>query len=702
MAKTSVRTGLMWAVASMLGVLALGLGAYLAVDAGSPRADTAIADSDGEQAAVTTIAGRDGGALADAASSFLGGPGEGEPLPPMGIATRPIDWTVTELPTQAGVWFHRLFVFGDELWALGFGYDEATERESVVVLVSADGATWTERALPAELGGRGSLSITPTETGLVAVTQIWDETGGSELLVHVSSDGVDWSPAAVEGLLPADSHVWINGIAGASDTIVMFGGAEPILFDGGEPTLTVEHDGKVVTVTPDGTYTVVDADGSVLATGPMDLVWRTVDEGPVVRDAEGNELLRVDWSELHRAGVAAYAQATPGAPLIIELEVGDLTLRIDEGLGRYSVVDASGAVIAEGDRSELTEGAPPTFTVPETGEVVLVVPWDVWSEAQELAYTSLPVRAQAVALVSTDGGVSWQEAVLPSSSGVGHVGAVTHGPAGFLATGFLESTEPGDAPGSAFVWRSDDGVTWTDVGRLGAEAWVSALAASDSGYLAAIGAEVGSAIHASPDGSAFQPVLTDADLLLPVGSASLHMVAAGDAGLFAAGSRDGWSAVEPTPVVIEKSGRVLELIEGVGSTTYRLTEGGAVVFEYVEEHRIVEDTGLPPVRWGEGGLAIYADDGTVLFAISHEEFERALDREPGVETWYIPEMIVLHDDGSGWASLQLPEGFAAHAFPAALTPYREGIAVLATLEVPVEPDEEYQPQVAVLWGVPGS
>lgn len=101
------------------------------------------------------------------------------------------------------------------------------------------------------------------------------------------------------------------------------------------------------------------------------------------------------------------------------------------------------------------------------------------------------------------------------------------------------------------------------------------------------------------------------------------------------------------------------------------------------------------MRWGEGGFAIFADDGTLLFALSHEEqWEAYEDQEP--DEWYETEQILLRHDGTGWVSIALPDQLGPDSWFTGLVVEDDRVVLAALVEDPAA--HEWRQVLKVLIG----
>ena len=275
-------------------------------------------------------------------------------------------------------------------------------------------------------------------------------------------------------------------------------------------------------------------------------------------------------------------------------------------------------------------------------------------------------------LASSDGGATFTEVDLTAVAGEGfNLSSFTGGPTGYLILGYVEEPwlyegDMGYAP-DLTVLRSTDGYEWTNLGHVDQYGWSHNVAAVADGYLASFAADDTQAVMSSSDGLTWSPTLTVEDLQLPFGSAWFDKIADGGFGTVVTGSRDGWEPDEGAVRSVTKQGRTLT----IDGPRYTLVDDatGVTLFDFDEEqfwmdHEWVEDeqpfTGL---RWGQGGMAIFTEDGTLLFAVSHDEMwgdHEGDYYEP--EEWYRTEPMLLLNQGSGWTSVEMPEEIEGNAW----------------------------------------
>ena len=674
--------------------------------------------------APTDLADGQGGAAASEDSRYYLD-GEGIPLPPMGIDTSNFEWTVTELDSSTGrgeAWISSLFEMNGELWAVGGAYEESLDGERSFVYRSSDGVSWEAADLPAGIGDGGHAQFTATEAGVVAVVNKWEEDAERNLMrVFVTTDGVIWTETDLGAFATSTEQMWINQVAGSGSTIVMVGSKEQVPAPGSyEPrVIVIEHDGYIVELDEETwSFEVSDAvSGEVVARGSQETLWMHNEDGQI-GIYDGSELVfPMGWEELDRAGVAAHEEVQWGDRLQITLTKDDKTLTLDGFTGDVVVTDVSGAVLFEGSEQDLWQGPPPTFR-DALGEVIVAIPWDVWNLAYEEAYSSIEggifaYSAEPVVLRSADGGATWQPVDLGAFAGDNfYFQSLAGGPNGFLAIGTQENVffegegvRAPEAPPAPTVLTSSDGTIWTEVAAdLTGGDWLHSLAAGSDGFLAVRGGVDGlSSVVASSDGSSWQDSLTQDDLDLELGQVWFNQIHNGGLGAFVTGGYDGWTEPDYEPVTIARDGRTVTYDMSV----YTVTDdaSGEVLFMFDESEYWMyegeEGFGEPAsgFKWGQGGFAMFNDDGTVIFAASHEQWENVMQtiwgQDPGV--YYENEQVVLYRDGGTWTQVPLPD-LDAHTWLGGAVVTDAAVIVSATAETHSETD--FSVTNVIMVGVP--
>lgn len=652
------------------------------------------------------------------------------PLPAMGIATTDFGWQVTEMLEATGgeVWLNQLFEFGGKLWAVGGGYDSVADRELSFVESSSDGVTWAPVELPEGMTSRNSnVSFTATDDVLVATVNSWEEeTGRSSLALFTSADGETWAQSDLSSLIGPNESWWVSQVGGGNGILLLAATKEnlPPREEWEAPTITFEKNGYIIKLNEsDWTYSITDvASGVVLHEGSQERLWAESNEmsGMGIYDPDRGEMVfTIHWEDLQTASAAAYAAARWDEPLVIEVTSGDRTLFLDEYTGAVTVTDAGGAVLFSGTEEALWRGRPPTFTDPDTGEVLAVIPWDEWEAAHTAAYPVLPEEdfgyyATTELLRSADAGATWTAFNIEGVTGPGfYFQSFVYGPNGFLAVGNQEQMFEGHGvgltpagPQAPTVLVSLDGAAWTEVStNLAAGAWVSNIATTVDGYLAVVGDESGSRVLESPDGQTWQVALSKDDLDLPLGNVWFDRIVGGGLGTFATGTYDGWEEPEQEQRVatISKDGRTLT----IDMPKYTVTDDatGAVLATFDESDYYYFEEGVGPAaesgfKWGQGGIVMFNDDGTVVFAASSAEFEKAMQSvwvEP--EFYYQTEQVLLYNDGAGWSRVALPDDLGPNTWIGGIVVTDTSVVLTATGEV--SSATEFSTRSLSLVGMPG-
>jgi hypothetical protein len=260
----------------------------------------------------------------DAAGVYPARPREMGPPTPA-LPTKDFSWDKVQISDSAG-YINSIQWLGDRYLALGNRYDEF--QSSLVAWESTDGLNWEEVELSGDFDNANIWQMSFNEFGAIAIGD---------------------SFPVVEPLLEGDGDV---GVA--------------------------EHD----------PYYYENSQA----------VWTTKDGVNWTKWSVGSELEAGRYFWVSAGGVGA-----PGFVIIVtsedsyrgtpmELTFGNLTLTIDENRGTFAITDASGNELASGDLGELyrwdenVEGQ--RVWDPETGDVIVTVPWEVWEMAYTDAYES--------------------------------------------------------------------------------------------------------------------------------------------------------------------------------------------------------------------------------------------------------------------------------------------------------------------------
>jgi hypothetical protein len=642
----------------------------------------------------------------DATRPGNGGGGEwgyepGLPLPPMGIQSVTLEWDRIDLPgPETGeYWMNQLLTLDDRLIVSGGWFDEQSGEEGFFVLESPDGLTWTDVALPLEATESGPGQLAAAGNTLVAFTHDWEHTTGRpDVSVFLSSDLSTWTEVDVSAFTEDDEVLWLWQAAGHGEALLLGGHREPYYPDPGwiaEP-IYIHKNGLTLEIdTATRSFLITDdATGEVLLHGTEELMWDYQrDEGGAVlyNQDTGERVFAMPWDELNQRAMEIYATTPFGGDLVLDYESEGRRLTFDQFSGELVVTEvASGSVVYRGTEDELWQGQPPTFINPHTDTVVLRLTWDEWNEAHAAAYEGFEEGdywVDTIILSSRDGGASFEEVDLSTVAGDGfHLATLAAGPNGFIATGGIEGPwlyEDQPYEPNQLVLTSADGLAWTMAASLEPDGWINTMTAGPDNYYASMGTETGCAVLRSADGETWKRFLEVADLALPMGSAWFDDIAVGDFGVFARGQRDGWDETyEELPFVISKQGRTLT----IDGTVYTLVDDatGAQLFTFDEQeswqqHEATGDDYFTPVRWGEGGFAIFDESGTLLFALSHEE-QWQDDEWEEPEVWYEPEQLLLRHDGTAWSSVELPEEIGPNSWITGFAVGQDRVVLAATVE----------------------
>lgn len=228
--------------------------------------------------------------------------------------------------------------------------------------------TWDQISLDLPAGQESYLQgVYAIDGGFLAIGMTWSEFGGQQLTVWRSPDGISWEPGALSGDFD-DASIWnirINEHGG-----IALGESYPDTDpQEGEAGLRHYQPERVVWTSVDGVnWTRAELD---FTTAPNESVWiNTGVAGPNGFVVIGNREISPEFEP-------------------ISFEKDGYTVRLSEYTYTYEVLDSSGTVIVEGSMddfygSDQREGQ--VVTDPATGEVLTVIPWDVWEQAWEDAY----------------------------------------------------------------------------------------------------------------------------------------------------------------------------------------------------------------------------------------------------------------------------------------------------------------------------
>jgi hypothetical protein len=258
-----------------------------------------------------------------------------------------------------------------------------------------------------------------------------------------------------------------------------------------------------------------------------------------------------------------------------------------------------------------------------------------------------------------------------------------------------------DAPPSSIIWITADGVGWTPIEDLPAFALSMVISRSADGLVASGWTERGGVILTSADGRAWESteLLTNVDLvaewngvliarsetgpglrssidgstwttmtptsLFPSGGEwSLRGVAAGPMGLMA--TAVDWGSfeetyTEPPPIVIEKSGYLIELSRDTGVVTVSNVDGPVLSVEAWQN----DVSELTRYDVASGNL-VFIDpaDGSDLVTVTADEWRRATIADEARNQGVPPggdALLIFTTDGETW-SASSPDWLSASAF----------------------------------------
>lgn len=301
------------------------------------------------------------------------------------------------------------------------------------------------------------LSVAETAAGFVAVgTHLSDDAGEATGLVWTSADGVSWT--AVEHDAEVFGDAVMRSVTATGDGVVAVGHNAP-------------RDEALVWTSRDGQR------------------WVRAEQAPALVGRDGGDRLGMESVVALDAGLSG-----EGGP---ELVAGGWSA---DGAALWTSPDgAQWSRIASDDLDGADTSGVEIRSIASNGEVIV-------------ALGIVPDEDRGVVLTSDDAH-SWQQQPLDvGGSPAGQVTAV--GGVATVAGGFVAV---GTGVEGALVWKSTDGVTWTEVedgGNLSGVS-LSAVSATADGVVA-VGAQHGSAaVLTSPDAESWSPVDDPASFDLP-------------------------------------------------------------------------------------------------------------------------------------------------------------------------------------------
>ncbi|NNL68862.1 MAG: hypothetical protein HKO70_02755 [Acidimicrobiia bacterium] len=230
--------------------------------------------------------------------------------------------------------------------------------------------TWEKVTLDLPAAQEGWLQgVYPTDDGFLAIALVWSDTGqemAQEMVVWRSADGSTWERTELNGDFSGAS-IW--NIQFTEHGAIAFGEVMDAA-QGGELTRAPYFPERLVWTSPDGLNWTRHTLN--LATADNESVW--INTGTV-----GPNGYVVVGSRERSPEFAAMTITKDG-----------YTLEISEYDYTYRLLGPSGAVVASGSLDDVygrnynEDGQ--VVTHPDTGEVIVVVPFQVWEEAWEQAY----------------------------------------------------------------------------------------------------------------------------------------------------------------------------------------------------------------------------------------------------------------------------------------------------------------------------
>jgi hypothetical protein len=231
-----------------------------------------------------------------------------------------------------------------------------------------DEFTWERVTLDLPEGQEAYLQgVYPVGDGFIALAMSWSESGGQDMFAWTSADGSVWTPTDLNGDF-SDANVWN----------VVFTEYGAIAF--GEQWID---------------YEFADLERSYRPPSPERLIWTSPDGINWTRSAldltaaENQEV----WINTGVAGPGGYvvvgqrSTSPEFEPMVFE--TGGFTVELNEYSYTYRVLNASGAVVAEGSMEDFYNSQDQdgqAIVNPETGELLTVIPWETWEAAYEEAY----------------------------------------------------------------------------------------------------------------------------------------------------------------------------------------------------------------------------------------------------------------------------------------------------------------------------
>lgn len=460
---------------------------------------------------------------------------------------------------------------------------------------STDGRNWTPVA---EVQIEFVELLAATERGFIAAGHGFSEAGHPALRIATSPNGLDWTFANIP--LDTSSGLSVTQATGSPDQYVIAG---TVWDDPGVPPVDLPEAGVVLQEIGPELRVLDGTSGELLFQVSNQVVYGG--EGLAVYDpATGEAVVAFTSEELD----AAYA--TGKNP--VTLSRGDYTVELrDDDV--FVAIDSSTGRVIEGSQADLYR--PPRLIIanPETGDVVVDMPWEEWEEARSRAYEDFVYdEPESVTHVYTSGdGLEWTRRDLDlDGEWIGtSVNGLAYSSGRFIA--FVDAWNYNN--GTLFVLHSSDGLEWEvaepDIASItGVVAWEGGFAAISYGNR-------GPRLVTSDDGLAWRvgPALNR--------EVGLHGVWASDDAVVAFGTLSPGN-VEPV-VETTVEGRTLRLDPGLGLITVT-DEASAQVLARIEFDPYAEEP-PPGIELTLNGFVIRNAEGEVVMELDATDLERAYE-----------------------------------------------------------------------------
>ena len=370
------------------------------------------------------------------------------PLPSAGVVDFAWERIALPKPNSTNVWDTQVVAKDGGFIAVATGWDQQSGLQQLLTWNSADGLSWSLTST--ELGGERTIDqVLATDDGFVAVTRTFD--GSNETIgLLTSTDGATWTEGEIDlGPIASGQHVYFSGVTASGDGTTVVGGVietEPV-----EPPVVLEAAGVVLEENGgQGTYTVTDLEtGEVITEIEAHEIWGG---SPAIYGPDGELLLVVPLEFLEDS-------VTADSGLAI-MEQDGIRLEFDFEEFTYVATEvSSGNVLASGTQDELYRNPRLRIADPETGDLIVDMDMDQFFLAQEKAYSQgneyFPESSSFVLV--TDDGETWSRVdVAGNDSQQADVNGLVYGADGFVLT--INRYGPEEA--TREVWRSTDGRDW--------------------------------------------------------------------------------------------------------------------------------------------------------------------------------------------------------------------------------------------------